>query len=323
MSTLRFVDVANPVLIKHTARGRLTIIPDSPISEEGPNDWQLLRAHELHLLNPLPYPESSLWCRLNKQHLLFSISLFLPSTVVCQMNNSCSLKSVRLGVEAPDSKGTSKGCSGGTTGLSEILGPSAIQWDVGISFTAPGCAHRAQVQLMLYFSTYNPNLSLTMIENMSDRAQRLKAPALVAVLPVPGTRAPLIKWAMPAGQEQELEHQTANNIPKSWRLGKHTIMTGRSNSISASTMYFRTEISTRDVTSLPGEFHLAHLAVLEEVELFPCITSVCKWSEQSNYTSSKYRLASGGGEWKSETDQQTLPLILKVKLLQLMTMAFH
>lgn len=47
-------------------------------------------------------------------------------------------------------------------------------------------------------------------------------------------------------------------------------MTGRANSISA----FRTEISTRDVTSLPGEFHLAHLVVLEQVEMLLCIIFV-------------------------------------------------
>lgn len=102
------------------------------------------------------------------------------------------LKVGGFGVEARDSKGV---CNGGTTGLGESLAPKAIPRVVCISFTD----YRPQMQLMLYllyyyfiiqlYLLYNPNLSVTMIESVSDTAQRLKRPALVASLPVPGYRA--------------------------------------------------------------------------------------------------------------------------------------
>lgn len=69
---------------------------------------------DLHLFNPLAYPESSLWGRLNKQHLL---QWSLGSTALIPQ------KVGGFGVEARESKGV---CDGGTTGLGESLAPKAI-----------------------------------------------------------------------------------------------------------------------------------------------------------------------------------------------------
>lgn len=87
----------------------------------------------------------------------------------------------------------------------------------------------------------------------------------------------------------------------------HTIVTGRTNSISA----FRTEISTRDGTSLPGEFHLAHLVVLEQAEMLLRIISVFlsvngRSSTATPSASTGLPLAGRGG-WKPEPDKQTTP----------------